>query len=448
MRQPDFPYWHHACLCRSSIRPRFVRNLFRVQAEPWQSRRPSEAGSPFSDAAPLSSPASSFPRRHRRARADQHRQDPSRDRAHARPRERHDRPAAAAARPRGLRPRRRAGSAPHNVALSPARRRSCRTGRATGSRTVEAMPRDLDLAFVAIDEIQLAADLERGHVFTDRLLNQRGREETLLSAPRPCAPLDRGAVPGVHVVTRPRLSKLTFAGEKKLIAPAAPLRHRRLLGRGGLRHRRADPPPARRRRGGAGRALAAHPQRPGRAVPDRRRRLPRRHRRDRHGPQPRRRPRRLRRPTRNSTASASASSTRPSSARSPAAPAATCATAPSAPRGAARPSSRRSSRRSRTTPSIRCASCNGATRTSTSRRSRRCSESLADQPREHGLMRAPIGEDVRGARASSRARTTSAASRARPPPCERLWEVCQVPDYRKISPAEPCRSRRPRSTAS
>ncbi len=46
--------------------------------------------------------------------------------------------------------------------------------------TVEAMPRDLDLAFVAIDEIQLAAILDRGHVFTDRLLNRRGREETLL----------------------------------------------------------------------------------------------------------------------------------------------------------------------------------------------------------------------------------------------------------------------------
>ncbi|MGH6793618.1 MAG: helicase-related protein, partial [Methylocella sp.] len=46
--------------------------------------------------------------------------------------------------------------------------------------TVEAMPRDLDVAFVAVDEIQLAADLDRGHVFTDRLLHRRGREETLL----------------------------------------------------------------------------------------------------------------------------------------------------------------------------------------------------------------------------------------------------------------------------
>jgi ATP-dependent RNA helicase SUPV3L1/SUV3 len=42
--------------------------------------------------------------------------------------------------------------------------------------TVEAMPRDLDVAFLAVDEIQLGADFERGHVFTDRMLNRRGRE--------------------------------------------------------------------------------------------------------------------------------------------------------------------------------------------------------------------------------------------------------------------------------
>ena len=69
--------------------------------------------------------------------------------------------------------------------------------------TVEAMPRDLDLAFVAIDEIQLAADLDRGHVFTDRLLNQRGREETLLIGSATMRPLIEALVPGVHVVTRP-----------------------------------------------------------------------------------------------------------------------------------------------------------------------------------------------------------------------------------------------------
>ncbi|HEY8566694.1 MAG TPA: helicase-related protein [Beijerinckiaceae bacterium] len=82
--------------------------------------------------------------------------------------------------------------------------------------TVEAMPRDLDVSFVAVDEIQLAADLDRGHVFTDRLLNQRGRSETLLIGSGTMRPLVEALLPGVHVVTRPRLSKLTFAGEKKL----------------------------------------------------------------------------------------------------------------------------------------------------------------------------------------------------------------------------------------
>jgi ATP-dependent RNA helicase SUPV3L1/SUV3 len=82
--------------------------------------------------------------------------------------------------------------------------------------TVEAMPRDLSLSFVAVDEIQLAADLDRGHVFTDRLLNQRGRSETLLIGASTMRPLVEALIPGVHVVTRPRLSKLTFAGEKKI----------------------------------------------------------------------------------------------------------------------------------------------------------------------------------------------------------------------------------------
>ena len=61
------------------------------------------------------------------------------------------------------------------------------------------MPRDLDVAFVAIDEIQLAADLDRGHVFTDRLLNQRGREETLLLGAATMRPLVEALIPGVHV---------------------------------------------------------------------------------------------------------------------------------------------------------------------------------------------------------------------------------------------------------
>ncbi len=82
--------------------------------------------------------------------------------------------------------------------------------------TVEAMPRDLDTAFVAVDEIQLASDLDRGHVFTDRMLNQRGREETLLLGSATMRPLVESLIPGVNVVTRPRLSNLGFAGDRKL----------------------------------------------------------------------------------------------------------------------------------------------------------------------------------------------------------------------------------------
>ncbi len=82
--------------------------------------------------------------------------------------------------------------------------------------TVEAMPRDLDLAFVAVDEIQLAADLDRGHVFTNRLLERRGREETLLIGSGVAAPLVKALLPGAPIMQRPRLSKLTFAGDRKI----------------------------------------------------------------------------------------------------------------------------------------------------------------------------------------------------------------------------------------
>ncbi|NJL07813.1 MAG: helicase, partial [Methylacidiphilales bacterium] len=82
--------------------------------------------------------------------------------------------------------------------------------------TVEAMPRDLDVSFVAIDEIQLAADFERGHVFCDRFLNRRGRDETLVLGAATMRPLVERLIPGVSVVQRPRLSQLVYAGEKKL----------------------------------------------------------------------------------------------------------------------------------------------------------------------------------------------------------------------------------------
>ncbi|MFZ5693125.1 MAG: helicase-related protein [Pseudomonadota bacterium] len=82
--------------------------------------------------------------------------------------------------------------------------------------TVEAMPRDLDPAFVAIDEVQLAADFERGHVFTDRILNRRGREETLILGAATIRPMIERLLPGANIVSRPRLSQLTFAGDRKL----------------------------------------------------------------------------------------------------------------------------------------------------------------------------------------------------------------------------------------
>src|SRR5688572_27683471 len=82
--------------------------------------------------------------------------------------------------------------------------------------TVEAMPRDLDVAFLAVDEVQLGADFERGHVFTDRMLNRRAREETLVLGAATMRPMVEKLLPGAHIISRPRLSQLTFAGEKKI----------------------------------------------------------------------------------------------------------------------------------------------------------------------------------------------------------------------------------------
>src|SRR6185312_15119272 len=72
--------------------------------------------------------------------------------------------------------------------------------------TVEAMPRDIDVSFLAVDEVQIAADLERGHVFTDRILNRRGRDETLLLGAATMRPIIEKLLPGASIVTRPRLS--------------------------------------------------------------------------------------------------------------------------------------------------------------------------------------------------------------------------------------------------
>jgi len=82
--------------------------------------------------------------------------------------------------------------------------------------TVEAMPREIDVDFLAIDEVQLANDPERGHVFTDRLLHARGRSETLLLGAQTMSGAINDLIPGANFISRPRLSKLSYAGEKKI----------------------------------------------------------------------------------------------------------------------------------------------------------------------------------------------------------------------------------------
>lgn len=82
--------------------------------------------------------------------------------------------------------------------------------------TVEAMPREIDVDFLAIDEIQLAADPERGHVFTDRLLHARGKLETLMLGAGTMREAISDLIPGANFISRPRLSKLTYGGQKKI----------------------------------------------------------------------------------------------------------------------------------------------------------------------------------------------------------------------------------------
>lgn len=82
--------------------------------------------------------------------------------------------------------------------------------------TVEAMPLDAGADFVAIDEIQLAGDGERGHVFTDRLFHARGKSETLLLGAATMRDAIRDLLPDANIVSRPRLSQLSYAGQKKV----------------------------------------------------------------------------------------------------------------------------------------------------------------------------------------------------------------------------------------
>ena len=82
--------------------------------------------------------------------------------------------------------------------------------------TVEAMPLDREVDFLAVDEIQLAADRERGHIFTERLLRSRGRKETMFLGAETIRPLIRKLLPEAELITRSRLSTLSYSDPKKL----------------------------------------------------------------------------------------------------------------------------------------------------------------------------------------------------------------------------------------
>ncbi|WP_336985241.1 helicase-related protein [Altererythrobacter aquiaggeris] len=83
--------------------------------------------------------------------------------------------------------------------------------------TAEAMPRDGGgKAFVALDEAQLGANRERGHIFTDRLLHARGRDETMLLGAATLEPMIRALEPDAEIIQRPRFSTLSHIGPRKL----------------------------------------------------------------------------------------------------------------------------------------------------------------------------------------------------------------------------------------
>src|SRR5947199_4125463 len=88
--------------------------------------------------------------------------------------------------------------------------------------TAESMPvgnegqEQRDFAFAAIDEAQLGFEHERGHVFTDRMLRQRGREETLILGSDTLKPIIRELLPEAEIISRPRFSTLRYAGSVKL----------------------------------------------------------------------------------------------------------------------------------------------------------------------------------------------------------------------------------------
>ena len=82
--------------------------------------------------------------------------------------------------------------------------------------TVESMPQDMTVDFVAVDEIQMCADHERGHIFTDRMLNARGDKLTMFLGSHTMKPIIKSLIDNIEFVSRERYSKLTYSGYKKI----------------------------------------------------------------------------------------------------------------------------------------------------------------------------------------------------------------------------------------
>jgi ATP-dependent RNA helicase SUPV3L1/SUV3 len=82
--------------------------------------------------------------------------------------------------------------------------------------TVESMPLTRPVDFLAVDEIQLCADKERGHIFTERLLSARGQSETMMLGSDTMRSVIQKLIPHAEFIARPRLSQLSYSGVKKL----------------------------------------------------------------------------------------------------------------------------------------------------------------------------------------------------------------------------------------
>ncbi len=257
------------------------------------------------------------------------------------------------------------------------------------------MPRDIDVAFVAIDEIQLANDLEpRPRLHRPHAQPARPRGNTGARRRHDACAMVEKLLPGANILSRPRMSTLNFAGEKNLTRLPRRTAIVTFSADEVLRDRRTDPPSARRSRGGARLAFAAHPQCAGRALSIRRCGLSGRDRRDRHGAESRCRSRGVRgRPQvrRLSVPQAQPVRTRPD--RRPRR-AARCATAHSAPPAAVRRSNPNWCRRWRATRFDSVESAAMAQQCARLRLARRIGGFARANADRAGAARAPIAEDI------------------------------------------------------